>query len=145
MQVLHFPWCFAAASLGKRERFWRRQTYCCWELRIRGELCMSRTWCHLPTNSVGDQRLSGRHQLSSKEGVQGSHSGSSSHDYERLLHFRFLHTRVRETFELNLVQLKSAPSQLLRLQIQVLGFDRLQTCCHSFGPANILLFLSIAG
>jgi hypothetical protein len=38
--------------------------------------------------------------------------------------------RVRETFELN--HLKSAPSQLLS------GFDRLQTCCHEFGPANIL-------
>jgi hypothetical protein len=43
--------------------------------------------------------------------------------------------RVRETFELN--QLKSAPSQLLPV---FPGFDRLQTCYHSFGPTNILFF-----
>ena len=49
-------------------------------------------------------------------------------------------SRVRETFELN--QLKSAPSQLLPV---FSGFDRLQTCCHSFGPANILYFFSSAG
>ena len=42
-------------------------------------------------------------------------------------------TRVRETFELN--QLKSTPSQLLPV---FSGFDRLQTCSHWFGPANIL-------
>jgi hypothetical protein len=45
---------------------------------------------------------------------------------------------VRETFELN--QLKSTPSQLLPLS---LGFDRLQTCCHEFGLANILLFFQV--
>ena len=46
--------------------------------------------------------------------------------------------RVWETFELN--QLESAPSQLLPV---FSGFNRLQTCCHSFGPANILhIFLS---
>ena len=45
------------------------------------------------------------------------------------------HTKVRETFELN--QLKSVPSQLLPVFSR---FDRLQTCCHSFGPANILFF-----
>jgi hypothetical protein len=38
-------------------------------------------------------------------------------------------------FELN--QLKSAPSQLLPV---FPGFHRLQTCCHSFGTANILSF-----
>jgi hypothetical protein len=43
--------------------------------------------------------------------------------------------RVWETFELN--QLKSAPSQLLP---DFSGLDQLQTCCHSFGPANILYF-----
>jgi hypothetical protein len=48
--------------------------------------------------------------------------------------------RVRETFELN--QLKSAPSQLLPV---FSGFDRLQTCCHYVGPANILFFFSSAG
>ena len=42
---------------------------------------------------------------------------------------------LRETLELN--QLKSAPSQLLP---GLPGFDRLQTCCHWFGPANILKF-----
>ena len=42
-------------------------------------------------------------------------------------------SRVRETFELN--QLKSAPSQLPPV---FSGFDRLQTCCHSFGLADIL-------
>jgi hypothetical protein len=41
-------------------------------------------------------------------------------------------SRVRETFELN--QLKSTPSQLLPVSS---GFDRLQTCCHEFGLANI--------
>jgi hypothetical protein len=45
------------------------------------------------------------------------------------------HGRVREAFELN--QLKSAPSQLLPV---FSGFDRLQTCCHSFGLTNILFF-----
>ena len=50
-------------------------------------------------------------------------------------------SRVRETFELN--QLKSAPSQLLPV---FSGFDRLPTCCHSFGPANILyVFFPSAG
>jgi hypothetical protein len=48
-------------------------------------------------------------------------------------------TKVQEIFELN--QLKSAPSQLLP---GFPGFDRLQTCCHSFGPANILLFFPSA-
>ena len=46
--------------------------------------------------------------------------------------------RVRETFELN--QLKSAPSQRL---VVFPGFDRLQTCCHWFGPANILCFFQV--
>ena len=44
--------------------------------------------------------------------------------------------RVQETLELN--QLKSAPSQLLPVFSR---FDRLQTCCHSFGPVNIPFFL----
>ena len=48
--------------------------------------------------------------------------------------------RVGETFELN--QLKSAPSQLLPV---FSGFDRLQTCCHEFGPANTLYNFSSAG
>jgi hypothetical protein len=46
-----------------------------------------------------------------------------------------LRTRVRETFELN--RLKSTPSQLLPVSS---GFDRLQTCCHEFGLANILFY-----
>ena len=41
--------------------------------------------------------------------------------------------RVGETFYLN--QLKSTPSQLLPV---FPGLNRLQTCCHSFKPANIL-------
>jgi hypothetical protein len=49
-------------------------------------------------------------------------------------------TWVREIFELN--QLKSAPSQLLPVFSR---FDRLQTCCHSFGPANVLRCFSSAG
>lgn len=40
----------------------------------------------------------------------------------------------RETFELN--QRKPAPSQLLRVFFFPV-FDRLRTCCHTFGPANI--------
>ena len=49
--------------------------------------------------------------------------------------------RVRETFELN--QLKCGASQLLPV---FSGFDQLQTCCRSFGPANLLFFLfSTAG
>jgi hypothetical protein len=47
---------------------------------------------------------------------------------------------VRETFELS--QLKSTPSQLLPV---FPGFHRLQTCCRSFGPANILYFFPSAG
>ena len=43
--------------------------------------------------------------------------------------------RVGEALELN--QLKSAPSQLLPF---FSGFDRLQTCCHSFALANNLWF-----
>jgi hypothetical protein len=43
------------------------------------------------------------------------------------------------TFELN--QLKSAPSQVLPVFFS--GFDRLQTCCHSFGLANILYFFQV--
>jgi hypothetical protein len=46
--------------------------------------------------------------------------------------------RIRETFELN--QLKSAPSQLLPV---FPGIVWLQTCCHSFGPANILYFFQV--
>jgi hypothetical protein len=46
--------------------------------------------------------------------------------------------KVWETFELN--QLKSTPSQLLPV---FSGFDWLQTCCNSFGPANILLFFQV--
>jgi hypothetical protein len=41
---------------------------------------------------------------------------------------------------LELNQLKSAPSQLLPVFSE---FDRLQTCCHSFGPANILISSSL--
>ena len=37
---------------------------------------------------------------------------------------------------------KIRPPQLLPV---FPGFDRLQTCCHSFGPANILYFFSSAG
>ena len=48
--------------------------------------------------------------------------------------------RVRETFELT--WLKSTPSQLL---LVFSGFYWLQTCCRSFGPANILYFSSSAG
>ena len=53
---------------------------------------------------------------------------------KELLNF-LISLRVRETLELN--QLKSAPSQLLPV---FPGFDRLQTCCHSFGLADILPF-----
>jgi hypothetical protein len=49
-------------------------------------------------------------------------------------------SRVWETFDLN--QLKSAPSQLL---LVFPGFYRLQTCCLSFGPANIPFFFTSAG
>jgi hypothetical protein len=45
--------------------------------------------------------------------------------------------KVWETFELN--QLKSAHSQVLPGFFT--GFDRLQTCCHQFEPANILIIL----
>ena len=45
---------------------------------------------------------------------------------------------VRETFEPN--QLKSASSQLL---LAFSGFDQLQTCCHWFGPANILYYFQV--
>ena len=52
-----------------------------------------------------------------------------------------IRNRVQEPFELN--QLKSAPSQLLP---DFSGFDRLQTCCHSYGPVNIFFnFISSAG
>jgi hypothetical protein len=44
-----------------------------------------------------------------------------------------LPAKLREIFELN--QFNSAPSQL---QPVFSGFDRLQTCCRQFGPANIL-------
>jgi hypothetical protein len=46
-------------------------------------------------------------------------------------------SRVWEAFELN--QLISAPSQLLPVFFS--GFDRLQTCCHQFGPANINIYI----
>jgi hypothetical protein len=58
------------------------------------------------------------------------------------LHYNCTHTNFwppgpgfGETFKLN--ELKSAPSQLLPVFSE---FDRLQTCCHSFGPANILYY-----
>jgi hypothetical protein len=55
--------------------------------------------------------------------------------------FQTLLARVQKTFELN--QLKSAPSQLL---LFFSGLDRLQTCCDSFAPVNILnVFFSSVG
>jgi hypothetical protein len=51
---------------------------------------------------------------------------------------RYVDLKVRETFELN--ELKSAPSKLLPV---LPGIYRLQTCCHSFGPANILQFFQV--
>jgi hypothetical protein len=47
-------------------------------------------------------------------------------------------SRVWETFELN--QLKFAP---FITSTGFPGFDRLQTCCHSFGLANILLLFQV--
>jgi hypothetical protein len=47
--------------------------------------------------------------------------------------------RDLETFELH--QLKSAPSSQLLPVFP--GFDRLQTCCHSFGPAGILHYFQV--
>jgi hypothetical protein len=54
----------------------------------------------------------------------------------RVDYYKLVWVRVRGTFELN--QRKSASSQFLPF---FSGFDRLQTCCHSFGPANILHFI----
>ena len=63
----------------------------------------------------------GRGTTSAKGGYGGENEGE------------VMGIKVWENFELN--QLKSAPSQLLPV---FLGFDRLQTCCHQFGPADIL-------
>ena len=49
-----------------------------------------------------------------------------------------IHLRVWETFELN--QLKSGFSTST---VFFTGFDRLQTCCHKFGPANTYTYTYI--
>ena len=88
----------------------------------------------------GTKRISpGKKHLRQWEPIIRVSYPSFAHDWVYTIH-EWVWNRIRETFELN--QPKSAPSQLLPV---FSGFDRLPTCCHSFGPANILYFFPSAG
>ena len=61
---------------------WLKEATDCYYVMLEeeSELCMSRSGCHLPTNSVGDQRWSGRHQLmSSRKEESRVHTAAAAH------------------------------------------------------------------